>query len=216
MKNLKKFVLEHLNNLIEADDDGGDYDRDMDMDFDPGAQADAAHDAWRDDMALHGQENPGAAEEAKKRGLIYKGWGRWADQTGNVVAQTKDGKLYSVTPQQQATGQQAAQQSSGEPAQQPQHPESREQRLAQRERLLNTYMTAYDKWLAAVKDLENQGDRNAVTTADYSGVENAKRALQDFDAKDREVVKAARDADLEKKADLDAYERAHEKGLKTT
>lgn len=299
MKNLKKFVLEHINNLIEGDEDAGDYDREMDMDFDPGAQADAVHDQWKDDMALHPSEHPDASAEAHKRGLTYDGWGFWKDNTGKRVAKTQDGKLYSLpSPEEQRkqygdpvhgpfgrgvlsndptdeknrmianAAKSKPQQSSSAPAKQsqqpagglgpngqhispmpnkypdtdqaapgggksfppkqqqnvnkpeqqtqPQHPESREQQIAQRERLLNVYMTAYDKWLAAVKDLENQGDRNAVNTADYSGVENARKAIEDFDAKNKEVIKALRAAELEKKADLDAYERAHEKGLKTT
>jgi len=38
-------------------------------------------------------EESEASEEAKKNGLVSKGWGRWADKEGNVVAQTDKGKL---------------------------------------------------------------------------------------------------------------------------
>ncbi|MBW3546121.1 MAG: hypothetical protein KY428_11085 [Bacteroidetes bacterium] len=34
-----------------------------------------------------------ASAQAKKLGLTYLGFGRWADETGNVVANTIDGKL---------------------------------------------------------------------------------------------------------------------------
>ncbi len=40
-----------------------------------------------------------AAKEAKQKGLVSKGWGRWADpKTGKIVAQTMDGKLEWVDP----------------------------------------------------------------------------------------------------------------------
>lgn len=38
-------------------------------------------------------EESEASEEAKKNGLVSKGWGRWADKDGNIVAQTDKGKL---------------------------------------------------------------------------------------------------------------------------
>lgn len=34
-----------------------------------------------------------ASDEAQKKGLVSKGWGRWYDADGNFVAQTVDGKL---------------------------------------------------------------------------------------------------------------------------
>lgn len=34
-----------------------------------------------------------ASDEAKKRGLISKGWGYWANSSGEIVARTVDGKL---------------------------------------------------------------------------------------------------------------------------
>ncbi len=34
-----------------------------------------------------------ASEEAKKRGLSYVGWGKWADKSGSIIAQTIKGKL---------------------------------------------------------------------------------------------------------------------------
>ena len=37
-----------------------------------------------------------AGEKAKKMGLKHVGWGRYADKTGKVVAQSKDGKLVKV------------------------------------------------------------------------------------------------------------------------
>ncbi len=38
-------------------------------------------------------EESEASEEAKKRGLVGKGWGRWYDKEGNLVAKTEKGKL---------------------------------------------------------------------------------------------------------------------------
>ena len=34
-----------------------------------------------------------ASDEAKKKGLVSAGWGRWKDKSGKTVADTKDGKL---------------------------------------------------------------------------------------------------------------------------
>ena len=45
-----------------------------------------------------------AAEQAKKLGLVYKGYGRWADpKTNTVVAITKNGKLYKAPEENTAT-----------------------------------------------------------------------------------------------------------------
>src|ERR1035441_2757716 len=47
-------------------------------------------------------EESEASEEAKKRGLVSKGWGRWYDKEGNLVARTDKGKLkwiYAKEPQ---------------------------------------------------------------------------------------------------------------------
>jgi (p)ppGpp synthase/HD superfamily hydrolase len=38
-------------------------------------------------------EESEASEEAKKKGLVSKGWGNWADKSGNIVAKTVKGKL---------------------------------------------------------------------------------------------------------------------------
>lgn len=37
-----------------------------------------------------------ASEEAKKKGLVGKGWGRWYNKQGDLVAKTVDGKLEYV------------------------------------------------------------------------------------------------------------------------
>ena len=39
-----------------------------------------------------------ASEEAKKKGLVSKGWGFWADKSGKTVAKTADGKLQFIHP----------------------------------------------------------------------------------------------------------------------
>ena len=47
------------------------------------------------------QQESSASEEAKRKGLKSKGWGRWADpKTGQVTHQTKDGRLVPVQPKQ--------------------------------------------------------------------------------------------------------------------
>lgn len=40
-----------------------------------------------------------ASKVAKKLGLVYKGFGRWADKTNKIVAKTIDGKLVKVEPE---------------------------------------------------------------------------------------------------------------------
>lgn len=37
-----------------------------------------------------------AGEEAKKRGLVHKGWGRYADKSGRIVAKSVGGKLHAL------------------------------------------------------------------------------------------------------------------------
>jgi predicted kinase len=37
-----------------------------------------------------------AAKDAKKRGLIYKGFGRWADKSNTIVAKSENGKLVKI------------------------------------------------------------------------------------------------------------------------
>lgn len=41
-------------------------------------------------------EDSAAAQKAKSFGLKYAGFGKWKDKTGNIVAQTKDGKLKKI------------------------------------------------------------------------------------------------------------------------
>lgn len=43
-------------------------------------------------------EDSQAGEEAKKRGLTHKGWGKYADKTGNIVAKSVNGKLVDIDP----------------------------------------------------------------------------------------------------------------------
>lgn len=40
------------------------------------------------------------AEQAKKMGLSYAGWGRWMDDSGKIVARTLKGKLTKVEPEE--------------------------------------------------------------------------------------------------------------------
>ena len=37
-----------------------------------------------------------ASEEAKKQGLVHKGWGKYADKSGKIVAKSEDGKLVKI------------------------------------------------------------------------------------------------------------------------
>ena len=48
------------------------------------------------------EEDGEGAQQAKKMGLIYKGFGRWADpRTGKVTHKTDGGRLVAIEPQQQ-------------------------------------------------------------------------------------------------------------------
>lgn len=38
-----------------------------------------------------------ASDEAHKHGLVYSGWGKWEDKSGNTVAKTEDGKFRWLT-----------------------------------------------------------------------------------------------------------------------
>jgi len=44
-----------------------------------------------------------AGEEAKKRGLVHKGWGRYADKSGKIVAKSQDGKLVALKQPEEPT-----------------------------------------------------------------------------------------------------------------
>lgn len=60
-----------------------------------GSTKEAGHIRLRDMM----EDDGGAGEEAKKRGLVHKGWGRYADpKTGEIVAKSADGKLTDIEP----------------------------------------------------------------------------------------------------------------------
>jgi hypothetical protein len=46
--------------------------------------------------SLTNEEESEASKQAKQMNLTSDGWGRWKDQTGNVVAKTVDGKLVKI------------------------------------------------------------------------------------------------------------------------
>lgn len=53
-------------------------------------------------------EDTSAGEEAKRKGLTHVGWGRYADNQGNVVAKSEDGKLVYIDKNKPSLSQMAA------------------------------------------------------------------------------------------------------------
>jgi hypothetical protein len=70
---------------------------------------------------LKEEEDP--SELAHMLNLVYKGWGKWGDETGQTVAKTVKGRLVKLTPEEQAAENDKESQSNSHAGEPEPHPE---------------------------------------------------------------------------------------------